>query len=599
MKIAAALGVCMLSVLNAWAEGAARLNPDAVCNAKSSIVLAGPAGAAGNLKLDRDWGGALCRSRLLNTGSAPAAIKEIVLFSIPHELPGDTPMYGEGFTMLSQTGGTISTPTDIGCLTDVGHYKIPKPDDATVAYGLLELSPPDAPHYVFAFTSCRRFVGKSYVRAHSIDVVIDAEGLAIGPGESWDLEEFMFASGPDSPRLLDDLAERINVNQPRLAFAQPPAGWCSWYCFGPAVTSRGVMNNLDVIESKIPQLRYIQIDDGYQPAMGDWLDTGKAFGGDVKGVIQQIRDRGFEPAIWVAPFIAEENSRLFKEHPDWFIMDADGKPLRADKVTFGGWRNGPWYAVDGTHPEAQKHLEEVFRTLRNEWGCTYFKLDANFWGAMHGGRFHDAKATRVEAYRRGMEAVLRGAGNAFILGCNHPIWPSFGLIHGSRSSMDIDRSWNSFQHIAFENFHRNWQNGHLWWNDPDCVVLTGKLSDDEFRVHASAILATGGMVLSGDNLTRLDPKRLAMLAKLAPSHGVAAAFADNSYRVGEIPGDKTWMVCAFNWGEEPQTVKFTVSEPCTMKDFWTEEDLGRCDASYEIKDMPRHSAKVIACTPAK
>ena len=45
--------------------------------------------------------------------------------------------------------------------------------------------------------------------------------------------------------------------------------------------------------------------------------------------------------------------------------------------------------------------------MRRDWGCTYFKLDANFWGAMHGGRFHDAHATRVEAYRRGMDAIRR------------------------------------------------------------------------------------------------------------------------------------------------------------------------------------------------
>ena len=80
--------------------------------------------------------------------------------------------------------------------------------------------------------------------------------------------------------------------------------------------------------------------------------------------------------------------------------------------------------------------------MREEWGCTYFKLDANFWGAMHGGRFHDPRATRIEAYRRGMQAILRGAGDGFILGCNHPIWPSFGLIHGSRSSNDIKRTWD-------------------------------------------------------------------------------------------------------------------------------------------------------------
>src|SRR5262249_21930996 len=159
------------------------------------------------------------------------------------------------------------------------------------------------------------------------------------------------------------------------------------------------------MSAAFPGLRYVQIDDGYQSAMGDWLETGNSFGGTVRSVIDDIRRAGFEPAIWVAPFIAEESSRLFREHPDWFIRDGNGAPLRSDRVTFGGWRRGPWYAVDGTHPEAQAHLEHVFRTMRREWGCTYFKLDANFWGAMHGGRFHDPGATRVAAYRRGMTAI--------------------------------------------------------------------------------------------------------------------------------------------------------------------------------------------------
>ena len=45
------------------------------------------------------------------------------------------------------------------------------------------------------------------------------------------------------------------------------------------------------------------------------------------------------------------------------------------------------------------------------------------------------------------------------------------LIHGARSSGDIDRSWRTFSHTARENFHRNWENGRFWWNDPDCVLL--------------------------------------------------------------------------------------------------------------------------------
>ena len=76
-----------------------------------------------------------------------------------------------------------------------------------------------------------------------------------------------------------------------------------------------MLDNLEVIARDIPGLRYIQIDDGYQPAMGDWLETGNAFGGEVQAVLRQIRERGFEPAIWVAPFIAEEGSRSSRSIP--------------------------------------------------------------------------------------------------------------------------------------------------------------------------------------------------------------------------------------------------------------------------------------------
>src|SRR5207247_10087331 len=173
--------------------------------------------------------------------------------------------------------------------------------------------------------------------------------------------------------------------------------------------------------------------------MGDGRGTGAAVGGDGRRVLQEIRARGFQPAIWVAPVAAEEKSRVFEQHRDWFVKDAGGAPLRSDLVTYGGWRRGPWYVLDGTHPEVQQHFEHVFRTMRQEWGCTYFKLDANFWGAIHGGLHHDSKATRIEAYRHGMQAILRGAGDSFMLGCNHPIWASLGLIHGLLSLNDILR----------------------------------------------------------------------------------------------------------------------------------------------------------------
>ena len=565
-----------------------------------------------SVDLISEWAGAVCRSRIVNRGAAPVRVKEVLLLSAPLALPATTELYGEGFQMLTQTGGTVAAPVDLSQYTDAKHYRIPA-SDSRAYYGLVTLTPPGENTVLFAFTSCERFSGRFHVDAlpaaqgvrpsgsgaartrYKISAIVDTEGLELRPGETWALEELITTSGGNRSQLLTEVATRLASHHKPLRTPKPPAGWCSWYCFGPRVTAQQVLNNLDVIAKSIPALKYVQIDDGYQAAMGDWLETGAAFGGNVRTVLDQIRKRGFEPAIWVAPFVAEEGSNLFKQHPDWFIRDDRGAPLRSDRVTFGGWRRGPWYAVDGTNPQVQTHLERLFRTMRTQWGCTYFKLDANFWGAMHGGRFQDPHATRIEAYRRGMAAIVRGAGNAFLLGCNHPMWPSIGVVHGSRSSNDIKRTWERVSTTARQNLSRNWQNGRLWWNDPDAVVVAGELTDAEALFHATAIYASGGMVLSGDDLTTIPPARAAMLRKLLPPTGLPAEFEDGTLRIGVVQLPNARMVCLFNWNDAPQTLSVKLPRPSTIADFWTGASLGRHEGALPVQMAPR-TARLLRIT---
>ena len=544
--------------------------------------------------IERQWDGPILRARIVNRGRTPLIVDDVVVLEQSQTLAPDTALYGEGFQMLTQTAGTIGNPVDLSPYTDARHYRIPAAGGRRTYYGLLTLTPAAGDARVFAFTSCARFSGRFEVTASAVRAIVDGEGRTLAPGETWPLEELMVTSGRDRTALLAAVASRLAANHPPLKTATPPTGWCSWYCFGPSVTAAQVLDNLDAIARQLPALKYIQIDDGYQRAMGDWLETGNAFGGSVRTVLAEIRKRGFEPAIWVAPFIAEEQSHLFQEHPDWFVRGADGAPLRSDRVTFGGWRHGPWYALDGTHPEAQVHLERVFRTMRTEWGCTYFKLDANFWGAMHGGRFHDARATRIEAYRRGMQAIIRGAGDGFLLGCNHPIWPSIGVIHGSRSSNDIKRSWDRIASTARQNLSRNWQNGLLWWNDPDAVVLAGELTDAECRFHATAIYASGGMVLSGDDLTRIPQDRAVMLRKLLPPTGVAATFADADLHVGVVTLPDAQMICLFNWDDTPGERVARVSG-LRATDVWTDESVPLTGDRLTLT-LPPRSARLVKVT---
>ncbi|MBM3880876.1 MAG: alpha-galactosidase [Verrucomicrobia bacterium] len=564
--------------------------------------------------LSRRWVGDVCWGTLENRGTAPVQVGNIVLAEFEHGLAADTPVYGEGFTMLSQTGGTLARPVDEGFYTDRQHYRIREPHGRRTVYGVMTLRPAVDRAVLIGFGAARRFVGRVSFDAQALSISLDGEGLTLPAGASWSLEPLLVAEGPDRHRLFETLAAVLGQNHPPIFRAPVATGWCSWYCFGPRVTAEQIRGNLAWARREFPGLRYIQIDDGYQPWMGDWLETGQSFGGDVRAVLREIRAQGFEPALWVAPFVASPQSALFREHPDWFVKDATGQPLRSDRVGFGGWRLGPWYALDGTHPGAQRWLEGLFRRLREDWGCTYFKLDANYWGTLAGGVHHDPQATRVEAYRRGMEAIRRGAGEAFLLGCNHPLWPSLGLIHGSRSSMDVNRDWRHFAKTGRENLLRGWQNGRLWWNDPDALCLNGsvlvddtagsgatrsigKATADEYLFHATLVYATGGMLLAGDDLRTYGEVERQRLQVLHPPTGQAMRFESDDHAVGRLEWSGAEMVALLNWGDQPRDFRVAVARPVGVTELWSGADLGVHMGRVEVLQVPAHSGRLLRLVP--
>ena len=555
-------------------------------------------------ELTQTWDGHEWSAQLCNRGDETVDVAKIVLFAGEFPYPPDTPLYGEGFQMLSQYDGTLGDVHCFGGYSDADHYRIPQAAGAQTVYSLLLLSPAKGEKALLAFSSCRRFSGafRLYPKGR-FEIVLDAEGLSLASGETWELETLHCAGGDDREALLADLAEQIAAHHPPLSFPTIPTGWCSWYRYYTDVTEEDILCNLSAIVQQQLPLTYVQIDDGYQAAMGDWLLSSARFPSGIDTLLAKIRAMGLEPAIWVAPFIAERDSQVFREHPDWFVRDDQSAPLQSDSVSFGGWRNGPWYCLDGTHPEAQAHLENVFRHMREEWGCSYFKLDANFWGAIHGGHFHDPHATRIEAYRRGMEALLRGAGNAFVLGCNAPMWGSLGLVHGMRVTNDITRSWDAFRDVARELFHRNWQNGRLWINDPDCLVLQDIDSPkyrqnagiQDYLFHAGALLASGGMVLSGDALCELEPDRLDLLMRMLPPIPTAARFEGDGFRLGRTAIEGGELIFCFNWDDAPLSYTVALSQPSQVTDFWTDAPLGRHNDVIALDDMPARSARVLRC----
>jgi alpha-galactosidase len=567
-------------------------------------------GIAGDrISVERIWEGSRCVTTVKNVSGETLRPLNIILFNLPeHGLSPESPIYGDGFQMLYQNGGTLAEREDIGNNSDVKHYKIPDLHGLPTAYGVLNIGLAENDNLLLGFTSCERFVGRISFDANQLLVSVDAEGIALKPGEEWVLPEFVVLGGERQGDLFSRLAELINANHPPRIVRPVATGWCSWYCYRMDVTDQIIRDNLDLFKEKLPELEYIQLDDGFQPFMGDWLDPNPDYG-DIKQTIADIRSKGFEPAIWVAPFIAEEGSRVLREHPDWFIKNDEGKPLDSSTVSFGGWRCGPWYALDGTHPEVQKHFEHIFRTMREEWGVNYFKLDANYWGALQGGHHYAENATRIEAYRQGMEAVLRGCDDeSILLGCNAPIWPSFGLVTAMRTSGDIRRAWWSFESLARQNLSRCWQNGKLWDSDPDCIVLTthspwnveGNVTENEWMFHASSIHAVGGFILNGDRAEDLHEKELAILKKLLNPTGQGARFSSTKLEIGVTDLGDVQYYYFFNWSDdEYKDLSVDLVARSRMKNFWTDEELGEHEGVYTVKQLAPRSAMLIQAHPVR
>ena len=576
------------------------LTLDMVKNAACEIILQG-AGFVDSKKilLERAWSGNTVGFTLKNSADVPVSIEEIVLFRIFHRMPPETALYGEGFTMLSQTGGTLGAPVDIGEYTDRRHYKLPQAEGALTVYNMALLTPPAAETVLLAFTSCRRFHGSIRFYSGEISVVLEAEGISLPPGETWILEDFMFAVGPDRSSLLESLAEAIHIqHKPRLS-TPPPVGWSSWVSFGHEVTAEQVTRVVDTLRTIPGPIRIIQVDDGYQEHMGDWLVTRPGFGASMADLAGAIRARGFEPGLWVAPFIADSRSHLFQCHAEWFIRDGNGQPLRSDLVTFGGFGRGePWYALDCTHPAVLAYLEKLFYTMRNEWGIKYYKLDALFWAAMPGGCLHNGSMTRIESYRQGLQAVRRGVGeDSFITAANHVSWASLGLIEGSRSSEDIYPTWESVKMTSRQNFLRAWQNGRLWHVDPDSVLLSGdagihtfagELSATELQFHWISVFVSGGMLFSGDNLTLLSPEIIEQLNWLQPM-GVPPVYRHNDNVVMLRKSEKIYYA-VFNRGDIPLDVSVELQRRAKLRDVRSGKELGSFADSYPVNRLAPRSA---------
>jgi alpha-galactosidase len=311
---------------------------------------------------------------------------------------------------------------------------------------------------------------------------------------------------------------------PRLS-TKPISGWCSWYNLYAYINEANILEHLhstaEVVRRENLPMWVFQIDDGFTPEMGDWLDVKPQFPRGMKPLLDDIRAEGFTPGLWIAPFMVGNRSSLYAQHPDWVVKERHtGQPLAHMRFYAEfRWhkRSEEYYILDATHPEAFDYLRLVFRTWRHEWGCEYFKTDFMHFGSEYGpdrAVWHQSSLSRIQIWRKVAEMIREEIGDVVWLGCGCPLWASVGLVDAVRIGRDVGVKWSgnqSAQSLLRDQATRNFANHILWQADPDCILLRERFHDltsDEVQSLALYAGMSSGLVMTSDMLYDLSEERL-------------------------------------------------------------------------------------------
>ncbi|MEN8182019.1 MAG: alpha-galactosidase, partial [Myxococcota bacterium] len=175
--------------------------------------------------------------------------------------------------------------------------------------------PPDGPACLAGVLEAGQSFGLVYLRRGEGGIAVELElclERILEPGESYEPEPVRLALGRDANVLLEEFADDLGRRAGARTHAPFQAGWCTWYHFFHRIDEATFLRNLDALVRHRDELgvEVVQLDDGYQRAVGDWLETRSSFPSGLAALAGAIHQAGFVPGLWTAPFCVVPESRL-------------------------------------------------------------------------------------------------------------------------------------------------------------------------------------------------------------------------------------------------------------------------------------------------
>ncbi|MTI70068.1 MAG: alpha-galactosidase [Firmicutes bacterium] len=349
---------------------------------------------------------------------------------------------------------------------------------------------------------------EEYTKKNKIIIRKDCKNLYIS--KEYIPYELVWINGTEN-QVFDKYFDLMNIKKPT---NNKLSGWTSWYNYYENINEDIILKNLENFKSFNKNIDIFQIDDGYQTAVGDWLLVDKnKFPKGMKYIRDKIKSKGYKAGIWLAPFVCEKDSIIFKEKKHWLLRDKKNQLVCAGS----NWSN--FYALDIYNPEVRDYLKKVFEVILETWGFDMVKLDFLYAAALISRKYKP----RGQVMTEGMEFLRDCVKDKLILGCGVPLGPSFGLVDYCRIGCDVGLDWDDKFYMkllhrervstlnAIRNtIERRHLNKRAFINDPDVFLLRDEnlsLTDIQKETLMFVNKLFGGLIFTSDNIKEYDDKK--------------------------------------------------------------------------------------------
>lgn len=142
--------------------------------------------------------------------------------------------------------------------------------------------------------------------------------------------------------------------------------WCAWG-YERQFTIDEIIGTLD----KVAELgfRWVDVDDGYQIAEGDWETNSRFPNGDkdMRHITDEIHRRCMYAKLWWAPLAADPGTKVLREHPEMRLLTKEQAP---EYITW--WDS--WY-LSPVNPQTTAYTDELLKRFLQVWNFDGLKID--------------------------------------------------------------------------------------------------------------------------------------------------------------------------------------------------------------------------------